>query len=234
MRQESAKWVDADHPNVQKCFVRITKEENTGQTCHVLEYPLFSLKDIVAVLSDREIRAPEYLLWDCVLQLCSGLQYLEERNMSNEWYEASNCIITKNGSVKVENLLVYLPAKGRVCTRLCIKPRGSQRGKGMIWNLASVFYELAALVPAHATPESFLPFDSTTESSETFPKRLPAQYSDELNDILLMSFGEEQHRPTLKVFIDTASKNLMLLKAGYTGPMNLLELLPDVGQFCEQ
>ena len=238
--QESSKWVRQPHPGLQTCFLQMT-DVNTKATCFILEYPLLSFKDLITMMSDTRTYIPEYILWDSMLQICSVVKYLGEHDMSYDLHEPCNFIITKGGHVKIENLLIYLPAKGRVCTRLsvnsqhltaiyCSPEQAGSSDRTNMWNLACVFYELAALTPAYPFPGGFQrrsPFANNYWWLPT-PTRLPKKYSTELKDLIMQCFRVPQERPTLQDFIHTATKKLEEINVDYKGPRNFLQLLPDI------
>ena len=235
---ELEKWVQVNHPGLQRCFVNMT-DMNTKAKCFVLEYPLISFKDLIVRLNETQVYLPEYILWNFILQICSVVKYLNDQGMTSDLYQPCNFIITKEGDIKVENLLLYLPPKGRVCIRpvncarmtaIYFSPeQAGVSNSTNVWNLACVFYELAALAPAYSFPDVYrrrVPYGNNYWWPP--PARLPEQYSSDLKTLIMQCFSVPYKRPTFQYVIDTASKKLNELESSYKGPKNILQLIPDI------
>ena len=255
VHQESDRWALANHPHIQRCFMKMINDK-TAITCYVLEFPLINLKDVAIKLSISSIHIPEFLLWDTMYKMASALNHLHELNLSTGLCEPQNFVLMSDGQVKVENLLLYLPTMFGVHTyRTCV-PRqkvaiytapetwlGWQWNNfanmaTTIWGLGCVFYELAALCPAFLletytmkislVPGTwFGPNDGVHLRPQT-PPPLPPAYSHQLGNVIGSCLREmAEDRPSLCQIMDVAAFNATQLKPHYSGPKTLLDLLPD-------
>ena len=238
--QASQKWAQMYHPSLQRCYLQMI-DATTKATCYILEYPLMSLKDVIVSLSGTQTFLSEYILWDLMLQISLVVKHLEKHGMSNNLYEPCNFIITQEGRVKVENFLLYLPAKGRVCPRfpgnsnraIYFSPEQVAQSRGTtVWNLACIFYELASLAPAFYSPRVFQQRARHGKIHWMMPPpdRLSNQYSSELRKLIMKCFTIPSERPTFQCFINAATRRLKELRVNYTGPRNILKFLSGISQ----
>lgn len=238
--QETDKWATVNHPNLQRCFMKMVDQEQ-NISCYVLEFPVISLKEVAFQLSLSKVYVPEYLLWDTIYKLASALAYLQVQCLFSELMEPQHFVLDKYGEVKVENLLLYLPSQGNIRYRTNISAQysaayvapelrvgGQKNLPSLTWALGCVFYELAALIPAYVS-ESMHMGHRKVDSPPYVHRRLPDHYSGGLESVILQCLSEDpEQRPTFKHLMKVSEHWLKFMQPFYRGPVSLLQLLPDL------
>ena len=246
--QEAIKWISVlSHPNLMNCLATIP-DEGYGVTSYVLEFPLISLKDFMIRLSYANLTVPEYLLWDIMRKLTSVLMYLYSKDVHYELHEPQHIVLTMDGEIKLENLVLYLPTQGKFNyragihqNRMAIYTAPEQwqgesvpREKLTVWGLGCILYELAATQPAFLLEKYVVQVrreNNKTNLRPVSPLPLPREYSHKLRSTIFQCLHEYASvRPSLQELQALSQQVIEAQPLVQRHPASLLDLMPHILQ----
>ncbi len=80
IRDYELKWATSIHPNIQRCFYTLDDPVKDAML-FVIEYPLFTLQEVLVHLWFMKGHYPEHMMWTTMEQLASALVYLDSQDM---------------------------------------------------------------------------------------------------------------------------------------------------------
>ncbi len=83
IRDYELKWASAVHPNIQRCFYTLDDPVKQAML-FVIEYPLFTLQEVLVHLRFVKGNHPEHMMWGAMEKLASALEYLDSRDMLDD------------------------------------------------------------------------------------------------------------------------------------------------------
>ena len=148
--KERSQWLNLRHSNLMTCHISM-QDPTRQRVCLVFEFPGITLHDFVFRMFLAKQRVPDIISWQVLLKLSSVFIYLEQNGILPwELCHPQNVIITNQGEVKLENLLLYLPtlpgAKYQPNPSKHLSPEqvkgDSPTSKTLVWGLGCILYEI--------------------------------------------------------------------------------------------
>lgn len=219
------KWLQVSHPNLMNCHLAMV-DPDAQKMCFIFEFPSITLQDFIFRMFLAKQRVPEIIVWKILSQLLSVMMYLSDNELIPwELCHPQNVIITNQGEVKLENMLLYLPsgagARFQTNTSAYHSPeqmKGYRPGaKTLVWGLGYILSDLIAQFPSSfLKPQYGSPFPTVTPNG---------YYSSELNKIVNECLRQNpRSRPSLEGVKLRADWYLGLLEAN-NDKVYILDLL---------
>lgn len=148
-------WLRLRHENLMSCLMTV-HVPLSQRMCFVFEFPAINLQDFVFRMYLLEQKIPDTLAWQVLSKLSAVFIYLEESGLIPwELCHPQNVIITNEGNVKLENLLLYLPvtsgSRYQTNTSKLFPPElaGGQHltSKTVVWCLGRILYKMCVKLP---------------------------------------------------------------------------------------
>ncbi|XP_071079115.1 uncharacterized protein [Haliotis cracherodii] len=230
-RKEREIWESLKHTNLQNCLLSNVKNQH-NMTCYVLEFPLMNIQEYAYKVFMSGNVVPEYLVWETLLKLTSVFLYLEtEKVEAWDLCQPEHVVIDNRGEIKLENLLLYSPARNLIKPRRNVGARqpfqcaaGRVTANTIVVGIGNVISHLIAPVP------TVLVKDKITSTFINHPRISDwvcmSRYSETLRGTVAQCMRHSP-RPTLNKLSATARGMVNLLGPIYKGPYNLLELIRD-------
>ncbi|KAL3872852.1 hypothetical protein ACJMK2_036039 [Sinanodonta woodiana] len=239
--EEREKWRILRHRNLMNCYVGMV-DYSSEIECFVLDFPKINLQDLSFRLYLSQIRSPEFLAWQLLFKLSDVLLYLQENGLTPwELCQPQHVVISSDGEIKLENMLLYLPLKsGRhfstemISRNVCLfhspeQTQGLSHGpETLVWGLGCILYEIIAPLPSTVAQSKFC---------YSFPPlvlqgQMKSEYSDDLQKVVRECLRVNlDNRPTLLELKSMSEKKVEILGKSYKGPDSLLNLLPKCDGF---
>ena len=219
------KWLQVSHPNLMNCHLAML-DSDAQKVCFIFEFPSITLQDFIFRMFLAKQRVPEIIVWKILSKLLSVLSYLSDNGLVPwELCHPQNVVITNRGEVKLENMLLYLPAgtgaRFQTNTSAYQSPEQTKgfrpTVKTLVWGLGYVLFDLTAQFPSSfLKPQYGSPFPAVTPNG---------YYSTELNRTIHECLRQNpRSRPSLASVKHRVDWYLDLLEAN-NDKVNIFDLL---------
>ena len=219
------KWLQISHPNLMNCHLAMV-DPGAQKVCFIFEFPSITLQDFIFRMFLAKQRVPEIIVWKILSKLLSVMLHLSD-NALVPWdlCHPQNVILTNQGEVKLENLLLYLPsgtgARYQTNTSAYQSPEQMKcyrpSTKTLVWGVGYILFDLTAQFPSSfLKPQFGTPFPTVTPNP---------YYSTELNKTIYECLRPNpRSRPTLASMNLRTERYLELLEAN-NDRVSILDIL---------
>ena len=143
------------------------------------------LKEKIAEFRKKQIYFLEEEIWSTLIQIVEGLKYLHQSCIIHKDLKSENIFLTKNGCVKIDDLL-YLEFHDEIGPPpLYLAPEiwndQPYDYKCNIWSIGCIIYEMCALIPPFTGKNIIQLYKNITKG---IYQQIPIQYSNDLRNII--------------------------------------------------
>lgn len=188
-------WSNLEHPNLMRCFAEFKQNKHDVL---IFEHAPYSFADIQTKLRKCGGLIPEGLIWRALAQLSEVLVFLRSRGLEYEKLKPECVTFDTDGTLKLDNLLLYMPFKEDEMMEAMTLDDDSLKGiysppevineeiseKSITWIVGCIAYEMATLRPAYAIQGTDL-FSALNDVMEgKTPALISSCYSEELRNVV--------------------------------------------------
>ncbi|XP_078350885.1 serine/threonine-protein kinase Nek7-like [Oculina patagonica] len=223
-------WSGVSHPNIMHSFVQFNQG---GTDIIVFEYPPVALVDILGERRELRRLLPEYLIWKAFSELCSAMQYLNDKGILYDTSKPTERIsFDEHGTLKLDSGLLYTSSPQDSMNAMALgdtdmglyTPPEVLKGQlfcpgSQVWLLGCVLYELATLEPAYKIvgTDMFTALANIMEGRA--PPNINENFSNELKTMIhdCMKADPDQ-RPSVEELAYRVATVAERMKQSYQGP----------------